>query len=66
MTNKQVILLADPTAICDYYELLRGLGKPCWFIRSGPSGPVLSAICSSPRAAWKDAADRFRQQLRVA
>lgn len=65
MTNKEMILTADPTAICDYYELLRGAGKPCWYIRSGLCGPIRSAICASPRAAWKESADRFRKDCIV-
>jgi hypothetical protein len=60
MTNKQTVIHAEPKAILDYYELLRGQGKPCWFIRCGPQGRLLSAICASPKAAWKDAADALR------
>jgi hypothetical protein len=63
MTNKQIIKTADPSARLDYYEFKRGLGQPCWFIRSGFQGPARSAICASPKLAWKDAADRFRKQF---
>jgi hypothetical protein len=61
LTPKQIILTADPKARLDFYELLRGEGKPCWFIRSDWQGAQRSKICASPRAAWRDAADRFLQ-----
>jgi hypothetical protein len=64
VTNKQTVLLADSTARADYYELLRGQGKPCWFIRSGMQGSIRSDICASPREAWKDSAERLRAALR--
>jgi hypothetical protein len=60
MTNKQTIKCADPKAILDYYESLRASGKPCWFIRCGLQGPPISAICATPKLAWKDSADSFR------
>jgi len=64
LTNKQTVLLADHTARADYYELLRGQGEPCWFIRSGMQGPIRSAICATPRKAWEDSAARLRTALR--
>jgi hypothetical protein len=64
MTNKEMILTAEPKAMLDFYELKRGMGKPCWFIRCGFQGRPLSGICASPRAAWKDSADSFREFLR--
>jgi hypothetical protein len=57
MTPKQTIKIVDPKATLDYYELLRGQGLPCWFIRHGLQGPHLSFVASSPRAAWKNALD---------
>jgi hypothetical protein len=66
VTNKEAVLVADPTCIVDYYELLRAKDEPCWFIRSGLQGPIRSAICPSPRAAWADAANRLRASLKAA
>lgn len=63
LTDKQIVLLAAPDAHADYYELLRGQGRPCWFIREGMQGVIRSTICASPRAAWKDAANRLRAAL---
>ena len=54
-TPKQSVLAADPDATLDFYELLRGMGKPCRFIRRGLQGAAYSGICASPRAAWKSA-----------
>lgn len=48
----------------DYYEVMRRMGKPCWFIRCGIQGRPLSGICASPKAAWKDSADSFKEFLR--
>jgi hypothetical protein len=64
VTNKEMILTAEPKATLDYYESLRGAGKPCWFIRVGFQGRPLSGICASPKAAWKDSADSFKEFLR--
>jgi hypothetical protein len=59
VTPKQIVKSAEPKAMLDYYELLRGADKPCWFIRKGIQGHALSDICASPKAAWKNAADSF-------
>jgi hypothetical protein len=63
VTNKQTIKTVEPTARVDFYETLRGNGKPCWFVRVGYQGPALSDICASPKLAWKNAADSFRASL---
>lgn len=54
-TPKQMVMLAEPNARCDFYELLRGAGKPCWFIRVGWQGIPISGISTTPRQAWKSA-----------
>jgi hypothetical protein len=60
MTNKETVQATVPLAVVDYYESLRGAGQPCWFIReSFPSGNPISEICASPKAAWKDAAQKI-------
>jgi hypothetical protein len=66
LTPKEHVLIAEPTARCDFYELLRGSKKPCWFIRRGMQGSPLTEICASPRAAWKSAYDRLLLELRKA
>lgn len=64
MKHRQIVLAAEPDAQLDYYELLRGQGKPCWFIRRGIQGEPLSAICASPQAAWKSANATLLKSLR--
>jgi hypothetical protein len=64
MSNKEMILAAEPKAILDHYESLRGTGKPCWYIRVGLQGEHLSDICATPREAWQNAADHFRASFR--
>jgi hypothetical protein len=66
LTPKQHVLIADPDAHLDYYEVLRGAGKPCWFIRRGLQGNPYTLICGSPRAAWKAAFDGLLIELRKA
>jgi hypothetical protein len=63
-TPKQHVRLADPQAMLDFYELLRGANKPCWFIRHGLQGDAYTPICASPRAAWKSAYDSLLASLR--
>jgi hypothetical protein len=63
-TPKQTVLMAEPRARCDFYESLRGAGKPCWFIRIGYQGRALSDISASPRAAWRNSAELFLASLR--
>lgn len=55
LTPKRLLLLAEPRAKLDYYEILRRASQPCWFIRVGMQGPALSPISISPRAAWSSA-----------
>jgi hypothetical protein len=64
-TNKEHVLMADPTCLVDYYETLRGVGKPCYYVRSGLQGPPRSSICASPRAAWADAAKRLFASIKA-
>lgn len=64
LTPKQTVLTAEPKATLDYYELLRGLEEPCWFIRLGIQGRPLSDIMPTPRAAWKNAADSLIASFR--
>jgi hypothetical protein len=72
LTAKQTILTADPSAKLDFYELLRAQKKPCWFIRRGVPGSgvlpgqILSDISSSPKAAWKNAREKFFEAMRKA
>jgi hypothetical protein len=66
LTPKQRVLIADPLMMLDYYEALRCAGKPCWFIRKGIQGPAYSGICTSPRAAWKDAYDSLLAAIKLA
>jgi hypothetical protein len=64
MKHRQIVLAAEPDAMLDYYELLRGQGEPCWFIRRGIQGEPISQICASPRAAWKSAHTWLPKSLR--
>ena len=63
LTPRQHVLLADPDARLDYYESLRGSGKPCWFIRHGFQGLPYTEICDSPRKAWREAHERLRNSF---
>jgi hypothetical protein len=62
-TPKQSLLANVPNARLDYYELLRGERKPCWFIREGQQGIKLSPICATPREAWAAAASIYGRKL---
>lgn len=63
LTPKQLVLSADPNAHLDYYESLRGAGRPCWFIRRGLQGSPYTEICGSPKAAWNSAWGHFREAI---
>jgi hypothetical protein len=63
MTPKQTVKAIEPTARIDYYESLMAVGRPCYFIRVGQQGKKLSAICATPREAWRDAADSFAARV---
>jgi hypothetical protein len=64
-TPKQLVLLFAPKATLDYYEVLRGARKPCWFIREGLQGVPMSPICKSPQHAWRAAYVEMRSHLRA-
>ena len=64
ITAKMHVVMAEPTARLDFYECLRGAGKPCWFIRVGQQGAALSDICGSPRGAWKNAYNSLMASLK--
>jgi hypothetical protein len=63
LSPKRLVTAVDPTAMLDYYESLRGAGRPCWFIRSGIQGPKRTSICATPRAAWREAGKRMHEQF---
>jgi hypothetical protein len=58
---KKLVLLGLPGAKLDYYESLRGSGRPCWFVREGLQGEAYTPICGTPRAAWKAAFAYIRE-----
>lgn len=66
LTAKQHVLLADPEARLDFYESLRGSGRPCWFIRHGFQGLPYTDLCATPRAAWAAAFDGLIASFRSA
>lgn len=47
--------------VLDYVESLRASGLPCWFIGrgrvAGNTSPIPSGLHSTPRLAWKGAAE---------
>lgn len=65
MRHKLMVRRMSPGAILDYYELLKGQGAPCWYIRTGPQGHAISAVCPTPRAAWEDAANTLSRAAQI-
>jgi len=55
----------QPGAILDYYVNLQALGQPCYYIRTGPQGHAISAVCPTPRAAWEDAHNTLQRAART-
>ena len=55
MRHNRLVRLMQPGAMLDSYEILQAAGQPCYYIRTGPQGHPISAVCPTPRAAWEDA-----------
>ena len=65
MRHKRLVRLMQPGAMLDYYPYLQALGTPCYYIRTGPQGPPISAVCPTPRAAWEDAHNTLQRAAKT-